>query len=68
LRHDDFRIIHTEASCGWGGQELRIVVESKGMLARGHRVRVVAPLESRIFADKNSWQAIVQFQREKHTP
>jgi hypothetical protein len=58
------RIIHTEASCGWGGQDLRIIVESGGMLARGYQVRVVAAPESRIFADKNSWQAIVQFQRE----
>jgi len=45
------RIIHTESSCGWGGQELRIIVESEGMLARGHEVCVVAPPESRIFAE-----------------
>jgi glycosyltransferase involved in cell wall biosynthesis len=45
------RIVHTESSCGWGGQELRIIVESEGMLARGHEVRVVAPPESRIFAE-----------------
>lgn len=45
------RIIHTESSCGWGGQELRIIVESEGLLARGHEVRIVAPPESRIFAE-----------------
>jgi glycosyltransferase involved in cell wall biosynthesis len=45
------RIIHTESSCGWGGQELRIIAESEGMLARGHEVCVVAPPESRIFAE-----------------
>jgi glycosyltransferase involved in cell wall biosynthesis len=45
------RIVHTESSCGWGGQELRIIVESEGMLARGHEVCVVAPPESRIFAE-----------------
>ena len=45
------RIIHTESSCGWGGQELRIIVESEGMLARGHEVCVVAPPDSRIFAE-----------------
>jgi glycosyltransferase involved in cell wall biosynthesis len=45
------RIFHTESSCGWGGQELRIIVESEGMLARGHEVCVVAPPESRIFAE-----------------
>jgi len=45
------RIVHTESSCGWGGQELRIIVESEGMLARGHEVCIVAPPESRIFAE-----------------
>jgi len=45
------RIVHTESSCGWGGQELRVIVESEGMLARGHEVCIVAPQESRIFAE-----------------
>ena len=45
------KIVHTESSCGWGGQELRIIVESEGMMARGHEVRIVAPPESRIFAE-----------------
>ncbi|MHB0912493.1 MAG: glycosyltransferase family 4 protein [Armatimonadota bacterium] len=31
-------ILHTEASTGWGGQEIRILTESEGMIARGHRV------------------------------
>lgn len=31
-------ILHTESSCGWGGQEMRILDESTGLLARGHRV------------------------------
>jgi len=43
------RILHTEASCGWGGQEIRILDESQGMAARGHAVAVVAPRESRIY-------------------
>ena len=30
------RIVHTEASCGWGGQEIRILEESLGMMERGH--------------------------------
>ncbi len=47
----NLKIVHTESSCGWGGQELRIIVESEGMLARGHEVCVVAPPESRIFAE-----------------
>lgn len=33
-----YTILHTEASMGWGGQEIRIVTESAGMLKRGHRV------------------------------
>jgi glycosyltransferase involved in cell wall biosynthesis len=44
-------IIHTEASCGWGGQEIRILEESRGLIERGHSVRVLCPPESRIFAE-----------------
>lgn len=36
-------IVHTETSAGWGGQEIRILTEASGMLARGHRVRLLAP-------------------------
>ena len=36
-------ILHTEASSGWGGQEIRILDESAGMIARGHRVAIAAP-------------------------
>lgn len=32
------KILHTEASPGWGGQELRILREAEGMRARGHEV------------------------------
>jgi glycosyltransferase involved in cell wall biosynthesis len=42
-------ILHTESSCGWGGQELRILTESAGLLARGHHVRIIAPAESNIY-------------------
>jgi len=42
------RIVHTEASCGWGGQEIRILEESAGMIARGHQVAVLCPPEARI--------------------
>lgn len=44
-------IVHTEASCGWGGQEIRILEESRGMIARGHKVLVLCPPESRIYAE-----------------
>lgn len=45
------KIVHTEASTGWGGQEIRILDESKGMIERGHDVTVLCPAESRIFEE-----------------
>ncbi|MGB9602717.1 MAG: glycosyltransferase family 4 protein [Limisphaerales bacterium] len=33
-------IIHTEASNGWGGQEIRILTESRWFRGRGHRVLI----------------------------
>lgn len=45
------RIVHTEASCGWGGQEIRILSEARGMIGRGHEVAVLCPPESRIYAE-----------------
>ena len=42
------KIVHTEASCGWGGQEIRILEESLGMLERGHEVTLLCPSEARI--------------------
>lgn len=43
-------IVHTEASLGWGGQEIRVLGEMAGMQARGHRVLLFCPAEARIFA------------------
>lgn len=37
-------IVHTESSCGWGGQEIRILTEAQGMMARGHRVTIICAL------------------------
>lgn len=45
------RIVHTESSCGWGGQELRILTEAQGMISRGHQVEIWAPRHSNIFAE-----------------
>jgi len=42
------RILHTESSCGWGGQELRILAESQGLIGRGYSVAIAAPSESRV--------------------
>lgn len=45
------RILHTEASCGWGGQEIRILEEAKGLIARGHEVTLACPPDARICAE-----------------
>ena len=42
------KILHTENSCGWGGQEIRILTEAAGMIRRGHQVQLIAPREARI--------------------
>ena len=42
-------ILHTESSLGWGGQEIRILTEARGMLDRGHRVMLLTPAAAEIF-------------------
>ena len=42
------KILHTEASCGWGGQEIRILEEASGLIARGHEVGVACPPHARM--------------------
>ncbi|MBI5782467.1 MAG: glycosyltransferase family 4 protein [Gammaproteobacteria bacterium] len=44
-------IVHTEASRGWGGQEIRILTEAEGMIRRGHRVTLLCPNRARIFTE-----------------
>jgi glycosyltransferase involved in cell wall biosynthesis len=41
-------ILHTENSTGWGGQEIRILTEARGMLDRGHRVMLLTPASAEI--------------------
>ncbi|GAB2180992.1 glycosyltransferase family 4 protein [Denitratisoma sp. agr-D3] len=43
-------ILHTESSCGWGGQEIRILTEAEGMVRRGHRVTLICPEQAPISA------------------
>lgn len=45
-----YSILHTESSCGWGGQELRVLTEAQGMLARGHGVHLVCPPHAPLYA------------------
>lgn len=42
------RILHTESSLGWGGQEIRILTEARGFQDRGHRITIACPREARI--------------------
>src|SRR5574340_1804868 len=42
-------IVHSESSCGWGGQEIRVLTESRGLTRRGHRVRIACNPDSNIF-------------------
>jgi len=44
------RILHTESSLGWGGQEIRVLTEARGVARRGHHVAIAAPAQSRIYA------------------
>jgi glycosyltransferase involved in cell wall biosynthesis len=50
------RIVHTEASLGWGGQEIRILSEAKGLIGRGHEVVLLCPPEARIYAEAPAWK------------
>jgi glycosyltransferase involved in cell wall biosynthesis len=49
------RIIHTESSLGWGGQEIRILSESQGLIRRGHEVKLLCPPEARIYSEASQW-------------
>ena len=44
-----WRIAHSEASLGWGGQENRVLTELIGFQRRGCEVWLLAPVESRIY-------------------
>jgi glycosyltransferase involved in cell wall biosynthesis len=45
------RILHTEWSDGWGGQERRIISEMAGMASRGHHVVLATRPQCRIAAE-----------------
>ena len=50
MNNQPLHIVHTEASCGWGGQEIRILSEATGLRDRGHRVELLCPGDAPIFA------------------
>ena len=45
------KILHTESSWGWGGQEVRILTESKALIVRGHEVCIAAPPDTPILRE-----------------
>ena len=47
---DFYRVLHSEWSQGWGGQEIRILEECLGMVRRGHQVALVGPPGGRLAA------------------
>jgi glycosyltransferase involved in cell wall biosynthesis len=49
MRLEGLRILHTESSTGWGGQEIRILTEAQGMLSRGHQVALLTPPSANIY-------------------
>ncbi len=49
------RIVHTESSLGWGGQEIRILSESQGLIRRGHDVKLLCAPQARIRAEAANW-------------
>ena len=68
--NEPLAIVHTENSCGWGGQEIRILSESRGFLDRGHRVTLLAPPEAPIVeaARRMAIPVVTLRLREKRLP
>ncbi len=58
-----WRIVHSEASLGWGGQEHRILAELDGFHRRGHDVWLVAPEQSGVFRRASQAGISVKAQR-----
>ena len=46
--NEPLSVLHTESSIGWGGQEIRILTEARGLLDRGHRVMLLTPPKAEI--------------------
>lgn len=53
------RIVHTEASNGWGGQEIRILEEASGLIARGHQVTILCAVGAQIYQEASRYQVPV---------
>jgi len=53
-------ILHTEASPGWGGQEIRLLTEALAFAKRGFRLIVVAPPNSALMREARSYGLTVR--------
>ena len=53
-------IVHTESSCGWGGQEIRVLTEAQGLIERGHTLTLICPAEASIHAAAADYGVPVQ--------
>lgn len=63
------RIVHTESSLGWGGQEMRILAEAQGLIRRGHDVKLLCAPQARIHAEAANWGVpVVALPIEKKRP
>ncbi len=64
-------ILHTECSDGWGGQEIRIMEELRGMRRYGYATALIAPQHSQIFARSGAEGFAVhpvRFRNKGHVP
>ena len=47
------KVLHTEWSLGWGGQEIRILAESKAFIDKGYEMIIAAQPNSNLFKKSN---------------
>ncbi len=47
------RVLHTEWSGGWGGQEIRILAESQAFIAKGYEMTIAAQPDSQLYQKAN---------------
>lgn len=61
-------ILHTEASLGWGGQEIRILEEALGMREKGHTVIIVTECGAKLAekAKKNGFVVYEMSFKRRH--
>ena len=45
-----YSILHTESSLGWGGQEMRILLEAQALRQRGHRLALAGDPRGELFS------------------